>query len=213
MDSVLALFPKIERLNSRDGRQHRITAALQEIADEQAHGLFVFHDQNDFIAPRQLRDRRRGFLFCGNVPGRRQMDAKRRPFAHLAVHFNPTAVLLDDGIHSGESQAGSLADFLGGEEGFENMPRDSRGRCRSRCHSRSSKHTGRERRRDSAVRIPGRWSLTRSRSPTARQPTLRPAHSPPGSGELVQSCRRPQKTRGRTGLYSDRRVMSSPRMR
>ena len=113
------LFPEIERLNSRDGQQHRITAALQEIADEQAHGLFVFHDQDDFIATRQIVSDRRCFLFRMNVFGGRQVDAKRRSFVHLTVNFDPAVVLFDNGINGGESQAGSLAGFLGGEKRFE----------------------------------------------------------------------------------------------
>ncbi len=55
----------------------------------------------------------------GNVA--RQQNAERRADARLAFAEDVAAGLLDDAVDHGEAEAGALADFLGGEEGLEDL--------------------------------------------------------------------------------------------
>ena len=56
---------------------------------------------------------------CRLLPG--QVDLEGRPLPRLAVHVDEAVVLFDDAVNRRQPQAGALADFLGGEEGLEEL--------------------------------------------------------------------------------------------
>src|SRR5690606_20426055 len=55
-------------------------------------------------------------LFIGSG---RQVDPDRRSLARLAVKRDMSAGLLEKAIDRAQTEAGSVSDWLGGEEGFE----------------------------------------------------------------------------------------------
>ncbi len=108
--------------------QHRIAARGQGAGAEGAHRLLVFHQQHHampgmvgggllLLGLRRL-DRR----LDGDVPG--EEDAEGRAAPHLGIAEDEAAGLLDDAIDHGQAEAGALADFLGGEEGVEDLVAD-----------------------------------------------------------------------------------------
>src|ERR1035441_8002544 len=106
----------------RGGGNYAIAAGFQHRRHQMADGLIVLHYEDGFAAV--MRRGRAG----GPVGGRRrriggagEVDGKRAAIAGLAGHPDMSSALLDDAVNGGESQAGAAADFLGSEEGLEDM--------------------------------------------------------------------------------------------
>ena len=104
------------------GFEHGVSLTLQVLAGELAHGGFIFHQQDGFVAGRDLRDwdRRLGSDEFSTGRDPRQIDLERRSPAGFAVHPDVAAALLDDAVNGGEAEAGAL-DSLGGEKRLEDM--------------------------------------------------------------------------------------------
>jgi hypothetical protein len=63
----------------------------------------------------------------------RQIDDEAGPLPDLGIGEDEAARLLDDAVDGRQAEAGALADFLGGEEGLEDLAEHVGAQCRSRC--------------------------------------------------------------------------------
>ena len=62
-----------------------------------------------------------GQLRSDTLLGTWQKDLEYRAMTRLTVHIDETVVLLDNAVHGGQTQAGSLACFLGGKKRLKDM--------------------------------------------------------------------------------------------
>src|SRR5271163_3959488 len=103
--------------------QDRITILLQELADQIADSVLVFHHQNGFRSTGSsgtsdfcFRNRFRLGLVRRNL---REIDFESGAVSHLTASCDPTAGLFNNPVDDGQAQAGSLARFLSSEKRFE----------------------------------------------------------------------------------------------
>ena len=97
--------------------------SVAEIAQVGAHGaqdqLVVIDHQNGLASATWYED---GSLYGGQRRvGSRQVDAKRCALARSTAQVDRASALLDDAMHSGETEASSLPDGFRGEERLENL--------------------------------------------------------------------------------------------
>ena len=122
-----------DRLGRAVCLQHLVAGPLQDGRDERPDRRLVL-DQEDRLGPSRRplsRPVRRWALVRLPGLGQRQGDAELCPTADLAVDLDLPAGLPDDAVHSGQPEAGPLADFLGGEERFEDTGLDLVGHPRA----------------------------------------------------------------------------------
>ena len=82
----------------------------------------VFHEHDALPVPPQGAGGGLFFAFFpGHFGGRRKVYLERGTLAGLALHLNPPLVLLDYAQHHGQSESGSFAHRLGGEERFKDV--------------------------------------------------------------------------------------------
>src|ERR1019366_484242 len=101
---------------------HPVTARFQHRRHQMADVLIVIHHEDGFATVLHQG-------WAGGLPfGRRrhagragQVEGKRATLAGLAGYLDMSSALFDDAVNGGESEAGAVADFLGGEEGIEDM--------------------------------------------------------------------------------------------
>src|SRR5205807_298863 len=120
-----------ERRLTVGGQQYMIAVILQDSLGRYPDPFFVFRDQNGLGPATQVDYRRLRFPInasrlggigqprTGEAAG--EEDLETRSHLQLALDTDVAAALLDDPLDSGQAQPGALADFLGREEGLENM--------------------------------------------------------------------------------------------
>ena len=118
---MAVLLPDLQGLHASAGFQDSVAVALQDGADQVAEGRFVLDHQHGLrAAPHELCARRPLLNVWSRNCGRK-VDTEGRSVAELALHPYPTVVLFHDRVNGCQSKTGSLADLLGGEEGFKNV--------------------------------------------------------------------------------------------
>src|SRR5437773_12281627 len=105
------------------GLEHRVAVLAKHLAGQRANAVIVLDEQNRLgpSAGHHSRIRRQG---VGRLRHSREIDLERRPLPRLAVHPDMAIALLHDAVHGGETEAGALARFLGGEERLEDVGLD-----------------------------------------------------------------------------------------
>ena len=123
IDAAVAIVGDPQGVLRRIGREHVVAEGFQDAPRGAENGFFVFDQQDGFVAaggrPVGFGGGRLGIHFRAGVPG--QIDVEGGALARRAGHVDAAAVLLDDAVDGGESEAGALADGLGGEEGLEDV--------------------------------------------------------------------------------------------
>ncbi len=118
---VLAL-EQFEPLGGPVGLDDAITQFGELPADDAAHCVVVFDDENALIAAGdggcRLWSRFREQIL--GTPAR-QVKTEGRTVAHLAVHIDVAARLLHEAKHHAKPEPGAFAWLLGGEERFEDL--------------------------------------------------------------------------------------------
>ena len=97
---------------------HQVSTSRQHLAEHVADGWFVIHQQDALAGAGGhglccLRRSRLALLL------NRQKNLKFRALVQLALDRDGTLVRLDQAMHHSQSEAGALANGLGGEEWFE----------------------------------------------------------------------------------------------
>src|SRR3989454_791412 len=121
IDAPRVALEQLESLIATRRQQHGVAAGLEHPADERPDHLVVFHDEHGFGAAHGGRElepwpgRPGGFRHAGEV------DLERRPVAGFAVHPDVAVALFHDAVHRSETEPGSFALLLGGEEGLEDV--------------------------------------------------------------------------------------------
>lgn len=93
--------------------------AAQDAADECADGGFVLNEQDGFtVAHGGWLSVGVGFRGMGDGAGGKE-DVERGAAPEFGFEFDPAMMLADDPIDRRETQPGSFATFLRGEERFE----------------------------------------------------------------------------------------------
>ena len=121
MDVALVGRAGHERIVRTGGGEHGVAGLVEDPSDDPAHGLLVFNHENSLSPGRPVRNRRQTDAGhgCAGRDLARQIDPECGSLAGLAVDPDVAAALLDDAVHRGQPQAGSLALLLGGEERLE----------------------------------------------------------------------------------------------
>ena len=120
-------FPDGQGLDAIEGREHAVAEADERPAGQGVQGLVILDEQNGFAAAGQGGELGiRGFL-GGHFFQTRKINAERRAAPDLAIHIDPTLMLLDDAEHGRQSQPGAFADILGGKKGSKIIGRISAG--------------------------------------------------------------------------------------
>ena len=102
-------------------RKHRVTQVFENHLAEVQDRFIVLDQQDGFRACRALAGHLPRGDLCGFSLEPRQVDFKRGPFPRFAGNINKTVVLFDDAVNGGQSQPGSLAQFLGGKKRLEDI--------------------------------------------------------------------------------------------
>ena len=116
----------------------RVSEILQQLGGELPDVVIVL-DHEDAVAAAArggFAAGRGGLDGIGRHRGLRQIDRERRALAGRAYDLDVAVGLLGKAERLAEAEAGSLADFLGGEERLEDRLEQGQARCRCRCRSR-----------------------------------------------------------------------------
>src|SRR6185369_972439 len=104
-----------------------ITVAGENIDHELAHRLFVFDQQDGFVAAADRNGFEIGSEGNRRLVGARQINMEGGADVQLAFDFNPALMLFNDAEYGCQAEAGAATDFLGGKERFENVRKVRRG--------------------------------------------------------------------------------------
>jgi hypothetical protein len=101
------------------GFEDLVAARGESEADEFAHRVLVFYQQNGFAAAGFVGLGLGGAQFFRRIFGARQIDVEGCALPDLALGEDVSIALLDDAVDGGEAEAGAFSFFLGGKEGFK----------------------------------------------------------------------------------------------
>jgi hypothetical protein len=103
------------------GGQHPITLAFQYDLAQVQKRRFVFYQQDGLLTSPDWF----GHYFClhffyqVDVP--RQINTEGRPQIRFAVYIDEAAILFDNAVHRGQTQAGAFPQLFGSKKWFEKM--------------------------------------------------------------------------------------------
>ena len=136
-------LPDFQGFRAGTGLQDTIAKAFEEQTGDRAQGLFIFDQQDGFVAAGRLGLRRPVVQSRAGTFQGREVDSECGADANLTGHLDPTLVLLDNAIDGGEAQTGAFADSFCREEGFEDAGHVFRGNAGAGVlHSHADKHPG-----------------------------------------------------------------------